>query len=99
MWQVLPCVVLQVCAVCVCEGVYLYAVLCAICVLWINKNKHLAQNYNAFDYMRIILGLCADYIIYYLPPPLGDYLDYVGAFFDQKKRDPLYLGDPPPSNF
>lgn len=28
-WQVLPCVVLQVCAV----GVYLYAALCAVCVL------------------------------------------------------------------
>jgi hypothetical protein len=49
--------------------------------------------------MRIILGLYRDYIMYYLPPPLGDYLDYVGAFFRQKRGSPPRLEDPPPSNF
>jgi len=85
--------------VCVCEGVYLYAVLCAVCVLWINKNKHLAQNYNVLDYMRIILGLCADYIMHYLSPPLGDNRDNVDAFFRPKKGKPPYLEDPPHQNF
>ena len=43
----------------------------------------------------IICGLSLDYIIYYLPPPLGDYLDYVGAFFRQKRGSPPRLEDPP----
>ena len=49
--------------------------------------------------MRIISGLSTDYIIYYLPPPLGDYLDYVGAFFRQKRGSPPRLEDPPLKNF
>jgi hypothetical protein len=98
-WQVLPCVVLQVCAVGVCEGVCLYAVLFAVCVLLINKNKHLAHNLNGFDYMGIIFGLCADYIIYYLSPPLGDNRDNFDAFFKPKKGKSPYLEDPPHQNF
>lgn len=48
--------------------------------------------------MPIIYRLYADYIMYYLPPPLGDNRDNVDAFFDQKKRDPPYLEDPPSKN-
>jgi len=77
-------------------GVRLYAALCAVCVIWINKINDLGGNLNEFDYMRIILGLYRDYIIYYLSPPLGDYLDNVDAFFRPKKGSPPYLGTLPP---
>lgn len=63
------------------------------------KINNLGGNLNAFDYIRIISGLSPDYIIYYLPPPLGDYLDYVGAFFRQKRGSPPRLEDPPHQNF
>jgi len=50
----------------------------------------------------IIYGLSQDYIGIILciikPPALGDYVDYVGAFFDQKKRDPLLFESPPIKN-
>ena len=63
------------------------------------KIKHLRGNLNAFDYMGIISGLCADYIIYYLSPPLGDNRDNVDAFFRPKKGKSPYLEDPPHQNF
>lgn len=71
----------------------------AVCVLLINKIKHLQQILNAFDYMGIILGLSADYIIYYLSPPLGDNRDNAVVFFRPKKRDSPKFGRTPPQKF
>ena len=45
--------------------------------------------------MGIILGLCADYIMYYLSPPLGDNRDNVDAFFRPKKGNPHIWNTPP----
>jgi len=88
-------------AVCVVRfrGVQLMLRCGAVCVLCINKIKHLQQILNVFDYMGIILGLSADYIIYYLSPPLGDNRDNAVVFFRPKKRDSPRFGRTPPQKF
>ena len=45
--------------------------------------------------MRIILGLCADYIMYYLSPPIGDNRDNADVFFGLKKGIPKIWKTPP----
>jgi hypothetical protein len=49
--------------------------------------------------MPIISGLCDDYIMYYLSPPIGDNRDNAEVFFGSKKRDSPIWKDPPPQNF
>lgn len=63
------------------------------------KNNNLAQILNVFDYLRIILGLSSDYIMYYLSPPLGDNRDNAVVFFRPKKRDSPKFGRTPPQKF
>jgi hypothetical protein len=49
----------------------------------------------SFDY----LGIMSDYIMYYLTPALGDYVDNRMVIFGQKKGESPHLEDPPPQKF
>ena len=49
--------------------------------------------------MGIICGLSLDYIMYYLPPALGDYVDNVEVKFEQKRGKSTNLVGPPPQKF
>jgi len=45
--------------------------------------------------MQIIYRLCADYIMYYLSPPIGDNRDNDDVFFGSKKGIPKIWKTPP----
>jgi len=47
-----------------------------------------------FDYV----GIMSDYIMYYLTPPLRDYVDNRMVIFGQKKGESPHLEDPPLKN-
>ena len=49
----------------------------------------------SFDY----LGIISNYIIYYLTPPLRDYVDNRMVIFGQKKGESPHLEDPPLKKF
>ena len=49
--------------------------------------------------MWIIYRLCADYIMYYLSPPIGDNRDNADVFFGLKKGIPKIWKTPPLKSF